>query len=139
MPRILVAEDERRIASSVEKGLKAAGHGIDAVVDGRRVGGLVARGRVIRCRGLGRRVEPRGSDESPGAAVDRAPSRDIDRPARLLGDVERRCVADPSDEGRHTHRAGGGEGEDPRALHAGRLPCIPHSIPGRHESVEPLS
>ncbi len=34
MPRILVAEDERRIASFVEKGLKAAGYGVDTVVDG---------------------------------------------------------------------------------------------------------
>ena len=34
MPRILVAEDERRIASFVEKGLKAAGYGVETVSDG---------------------------------------------------------------------------------------------------------
>ncbi|AYF98376.1 response regulator transcription factor [Protaetiibacter intestinalis] len=34
MPRILVAEDETRIASFVEKGLKAAGYGVETVADG---------------------------------------------------------------------------------------------------------
>lgn len=34
MPRILVAEDEQRIASFVEKGLRAAGYGVETVADG---------------------------------------------------------------------------------------------------------
>jgi len=34
MPRILVAEDETRIASFVEKGLKSAGFGVETVADG---------------------------------------------------------------------------------------------------------
>lgn len=34
MPRILVAEDEARIASFVEKGLKSAGFGVETVADG---------------------------------------------------------------------------------------------------------
>ena len=34
MPRILVAEDEARIASFVEKGLKSAGFGVETVTDG---------------------------------------------------------------------------------------------------------
>ena len=34
MPRILVAEDEARIASFIEKGLKAAGFGVETVADG---------------------------------------------------------------------------------------------------------
>ncbi|PZQ89740.1 MAG: DNA-binding response regulator [Leifsonia xyli] len=34
MPRILIAEDETRIASFIEKGLKAAGYGVDTVADG---------------------------------------------------------------------------------------------------------
>lgn len=34
MPRILVAEDETRIASFIEKGLKSAGFGVETVADG---------------------------------------------------------------------------------------------------------
>lgn len=34
MPRILVAEDEARIASFIEKGLKSAGFGVETVADG---------------------------------------------------------------------------------------------------------
>lgn len=34
MPRILVAEDETRISAFVEKGLRAAGYGVETVVDG---------------------------------------------------------------------------------------------------------
>ncbi|MFT4029394.1 MAG: response regulator transcription factor [Protaetiibacter sp.] len=34
MPRILVAEDEARIASFIEKGLRAAGYGVETIADG---------------------------------------------------------------------------------------------------------
>ncbi|MCS0499443.1 response regulator transcription factor [Protaetiibacter mangrovi] len=34
MPRILVAEDEARISSFIEKGLKSAGYGVETVADG---------------------------------------------------------------------------------------------------------
>ena len=34
MPRILVAEDETRIASFIEKGLRSAGYGVETVADG---------------------------------------------------------------------------------------------------------